>query len=78
MVGTAEIVVEIPEDLGLEMKEIPETTLSLLASRLVKEEFEKLARLRKTVSKSELTEENALKLSTKISESMAKRYERML
>ena len=74
----AKIVVKIPEDLGLEMKEIPETTLSLLASRLVKEEFERLARLRRIVSKSELTEEKALELSTKISESLAKRYEKML
>lgn len=74
----AEIVVKIPEDLGLGMKEIPETTLSLLASRLVKEEFERLARLRRIVSKSKLTEEKALEISAKISKSLAKRYEKML
>ena len=73
-----EIVVKIPEDLGLGMKDIPETTLSLLASRLVKEKFERLARLKRIVSKSELTEEKALELSTRVSESLSKRYEKML
>ena len=70
--------VKIPDDLGLGMKGIPETTLSLLASRLVKEEFERLAKLKRIVSKSELTEEKALEISTRISESLAKKYEKML
>ena len=74
----AEIVVKIPKDLELGVNGIPETTLSLLASRLVKEEFDRLARLKRIVSKSELSDEKALKLSTKISESLAKRYEKML
>jgi len=74
----AEIVIKIPEDLELGMKGIPETTLSLLASRLVKEKFERLARLKRIVSKSELTEEKALELSTRVSESLSKRYEKML
>ncbi len=60
------------------MKGIPEAMLSLLPSRLVKEEFERLARLKRILSKSDLTEEKALELSTKVSETLSKKYEKMM
>ena len=44
-------------------------------SRLAKEKFERLARLKRIVSKSELSEEKAVELSDKVSESLARRYE---
>jgi len=47
-------------------------------SRLAKEKFERLARLKRIVSKIELSEEKAVELSDKISESLARRYEEML
>jgi hypothetical protein len=41
-------------------------------------DLERLAKLKRIVSKSELTEEKALELSTRVSESLSKRYEKML
>jgi hypothetical protein len=74
----AEVVVKIPEDLKSEVEQVSEIDWSLAVSRLVKEHFERLARLKRIVSKSELTEEKAVELSDKISESLARRYEEML
>ena len=74
----AEIKVEVPEDLKREVGQVSEIDLSLAVSRLIKEKFERLARLKRIVSKSELSEEKAVKLSDKISESLARRYEEML
>lgn len=72
-----EVVVEIPEDLIVKLKKVPEIDWSLAVSRLVKQELDRLARLKRIVSKSKLTEEKALELSDKISESLAKRYEKL-
>ena len=74
----AEIKVEIPEELKQEVEQVSEIDWSLAASRVIKEKFERLARLKRIVSKSELTEEKALELSDKISESLARRYEEIL
>ncbi|MCD6213879.1 MAG: hypothetical protein J7J46_02755 [Candidatus Desulfofervidus sp.] len=74
----AEIKVEVPEDLKRVVEQVSEIDLSLAVSRLIKEKFERLARLKRIVSKSELSEEKAVKLSDKISESLARRYEEML
>ena len=73
----AELNVVIPEDLKLEVEKVSEIDWSLAVSRLVKEKFERLARLKRIVSKSELTEAKALELSDKISASLARRYEEM-
>ncbi len=70
-----EIVVSIPEELNQEMKEFPEVNWSFTVNRMIKEEFERLIKLKKIVSKSELTEGDVKELSTKISQSLAKRYE---
>ena len=74
----AEIKVEVPEDLKREVEQVSEIDWSLAVSRLIKEKFERLARLKRIVSKSELSEEKAVELSGKISESLARRYEEML
>ena len=71
----AELVIRIPEDLKREVEQVSEIDWSLAASRLIKEKFERLARLKRIVSKSELSEEKAVELSDKISESLARRYE---
>lgn len=73
----AELVIKIPEDLKREVEQVSEIDWSLAASRLIKEKFERLARLKRIVSKSELSEEKAVELSDKISESLARRYEEM-
>ncbi len=74
----AEVVIEIPQDLMLKVKQMPEIDWSLAVSRLVKQELDRLARLKRIVSKSKLTEEKALELSDKISESLAERYETLV
>lgn len=71
----AEIRLEIPEDLKLEIKQASKIDWSVAATRLIKEKFERISRLKRIVSKSRLTEEKALQLSDKISESLARRYE---
>lgn len=73
-----EIKIKIPDDLRLGLEELSETKLTLMANRLVKEELERLTRLKRITSKSELTEEKASELSRKVSKSLAKRYEKML
>ncbi|KXB05662.1 hypothetical protein AKJ50_00350 [candidate division MSBL1 archaeon SCGC-AAA382A13] len=73
-----EIKIKIPDDLRLGLDGLSETKLTLMANKLVKEELERLARLKRITSKSELTEKRAAELSTKVSESLAKRYEKML
>jgi len=72
-----EIVVSIPEELNQEMKEFPEVNWSFTVNRLIKEEFDRLVHLKKIVSKSELAESDVKELSTKVSQSLAKRYEQM-
>lgn len=72
-----ELVIKIPEDLKREIEQVSEINWSLAVSRLVREKFERLARLKRIVSKSELSEEKAVELSDKISESLAMRYEDM-
>jgi len=74
----AEVVIEIPQDLMLKVKQMPEIDWSLAISRLVKQELDRLARLKRIVSKSKLTEVKALELSDKISESLAERYEALV
>jgi len=77
VVEMCEVVVEVPEDLIVRIKKMPEIDWSLAVSRMVKQELGRLARLKRIVSKSELTEEKALEISYKISESLAKRYEKL-
>ncbi len=72
-----EIVVSIPEELNREMKEFPEVNWSFTVNRLIKEEFGRLVHLKKIVSKSELAESDVKDISTKISQSLAKKYEQM-
>jgi len=77
VVEMCKVVVEVPEDLIVRIKKMPEIDWSLAVSRLVKQELERLARLKRIVAKSRLTEEKAVEISNKISESLAKRYEKL-
>ena len=70
--------VEIPAELRSEFKAISEVELSILVSRVLRDKFSRLARLKKIVSKSKLTEEQAVKLADKVSKSLAKRYDKLL
>ncbi|MFH1510371.1 MAG: hypothetical protein ABIF10_01665 [Candidatus Woesearchaeota archaeon] len=69
-----EIKIEIPEELRKEVAEFSDIDMSIAVSRLVKSEFDRLARLRRIVSKSKLTQEKASEISDAINRSLSKRY----
>ncbi len=69
-----EIKIEIPEELKQDMAGLSELMFSLVATRLVKQEFERLARLKGIVAKSKLTEEDVEELSDKVNTALSKRY----
>lgn len=74
----AEIVVEIPEELKQEMEELPKINWQLVVRRSLKRELEKILELKRIISKSKLTEEDARKISEKIDESLSKRFKESL
>jgi len=68
-----EVVVKIPEDIEF-MSKLPETELSLFVGRMLKEKLGRIARLKKSLQESKLTEEEAEVLANKINEDLAKKY----
>ena len=72
-----ELTIEIPDELEKKIGLFSDIELSLLVSRLIKERLESLARLKRIVSKSKLSEKKASEISDKINESLAKRYEEL-
>lgn len=70
-----EISIKIPEELAEELRELSEIEKSLLITKLVKEKLGRLVRLKKIVSKSQLSEKSAQEISDQINESLSKRYE---
>jgi hypothetical protein len=69
-----EVNVQIPDELESEFRAIPKLELSMLVSRVLKDKLAGLARLKRIVAKSKLTEQHAEELANEISESLAKRY----
>lgn len=70
----AELVIEIPEELKEEMKELPKVNWQLVVRRSLKRELEEILELKRIISKSKLTEEDVLELSGKIDKSISKRF----
>jgi hypothetical protein len=68
-----EIVVNIPEDVEF-ISRLPKTELSLFVGRMLKEKLGRIERLKRSLQKSELTEEDAEALSNTINEGLAKKY----
>ena len=60
-----EVMIDLPEDLARELEQISKLDLSLVVSKLLKERLTKLARLKRIVSKSKLSEKKRGKLLTK-------------
>lgn len=73
----AELKVEIPEELK-ELASASNINWQLALERRLKEELEELARLKRIVDKSMLTEEQAKELADEVSLSLARRYEKLL
>lgn len=74
----AELIVKVPKELESEFKAIPKLELTILMNKVLKDKFLGVARFKKIVSKSKLTEEQAEALANEVSESLAKRYNKLL
>lgn len=69
----AELVVRIPEDIGIELGKISKEDWQLLFSRFLRRELEEIREIESIVSKSKLTEEQAKELADEVSLAIAKR-----
>jgi hypothetical protein len=74
----AEIVVKIPKELEEDFKKIDPLFLELAVQRLIKERLEEFVKVERILTKSKLTEREALELGRKVNKSLAKRYEKLL
>jgi hypothetical protein len=74
----AEIVVKIPKELEEDFKKIDPLFLELAVQKLIKERLEEFIKVEKILTKSKLTEKEALELGRKVNKSLAKRYEKLL
>lgn len=69
-----EVVIKIPDDLQEEFKGVKPIFWQLVVDRAINRELAMLNALKRKVSKSNLTEEDARKLSDEVSKALAKRY----
>jgi len=68
-----EIRFEIPEELGF-IKQIPNIDWSILFNKFIRFRLEEIAKLKRGLSKSKLTEEDVEEFSDKINEALSKKY----
>lgn len=68
------ITLSVPEDLKKLMDEFPEMNWSAVAREAIKEKAVKLEFMKHFASKSELTEEDAIKLGRELNKKLSKRY----
>ena len=73
----AELKIKIPEELE-ELSSASKINWQLVVEKRLKEELEELARLKRIVDKSKLTQEQANKLADEVSLALAKRFKRSL
>ncbi len=69
----AELKIKIPEDLKMEMEKFC-VDWSLIIRRTIKREIQNLTEIERIISKSRLTDRDALELGEKISKSIAERF----
>ncbi|MEM2373765.1 MAG: hypothetical protein QXI11_04910 [Thermoproteota archaeon] len=72
-----EIVVPIPKELEEDFKRLNPLLLQLAIQKLVREKLEGFIEAEKLLSKSKLTEEEALELGREVNRSLAKKYEKL-
>jgi protein-tyrosine-phosphatase len=73
MVAMAELKIKIPEDLKKKMEKF-EVDWSPAIRRMMEREIQNLTEIERVISKSRMTEEDALELGEKISKSIAEKY----
>ena len=72
-----ELKFKVPKELEGEVRKLSQVELSLILAGMIKSEFEKAARLKQIVSKSRLTEEQAINLGKQVNKSLHKRYKKL-
>jgi len=72
-----EIVVKIPEDIAKEIENLEKIDVSSVVNRFLIEKISELAKMRKMLEKSELTEEKAKELAEEVNEALYKRYKKL-
>ena len=70
--------VKVPEELKHRMEELPKINWSDVVGKYLKEEVYRLIKLKSIVSKSKLTEKDALELGRKVNKGLSKRYKELL
>lgn len=73
----AEFRISVPEDVKKIIEKSPGINWSRIASEAIVNEAHELELLKRTASKSKLTEKDALEIGKKINRSMAKRYRKL-
>ena len=68
------ITFSIPEDLKKEMEKFPEINWSEIARASIRKRLTILKEMNKMLEKSELTEEDALRLGREVNRAVAKKY----
>ena len=69
--------VSVPEDLRTRMNQLDEVNWSAVARKAFEDKVKEIDILKKISSKSELSEKDAMDISRKINESMAKKFRSM-
>lgn len=69
--------VSVPEDLRTRMTQLDEVNWSAVARKAFEEKVKEIDILKKIASKSKLSEKDAMDISRKINESMAKKFRSM-
>ena len=73
-----ELKISLPEELKQEMGEFPNIEWQVVVRRLLKQELDRLFKLKRIVSKSKLTEKDVAELSNKVDKSLAQRFRQSL
>lgn len=71
------VTLSVPEELKRKMDEFPEINWSEVARNAIREKVSKLEFLKHFASKSELTEEDAIRLGRELNKRLAKRYRKL-
>lgn len=72
----SEVVVKVPKELKL-LESASSIKWQIAVEKRFNEELEEIARIRRIVSKSMMTQEQADKLALEVNKSLAKRYEKL-
>jgi len=72
------ITLSVTEDLKKTMDQFPEINWSAVAREAIRERAVQMAILKSIVSKSKLTEKDALELGRKVNKGLAKRYRELM